>query len=1728
MHGYVAEMEFRALGSLSVRSDGGPVALGGPKQRMVLALLLIDANRVVSVDRLIDGVWGERPPPAARHTLHGYVSELRKVLGGRPERAGAGYLLRVEPESFDVLRFQALCVEGRKLLKEDPPTAAQLLTDALACWEGTPYADLSSDPALDGEVRRLTDLRLEAAEDRVEASLIAGMHRGLIAELESLVREHPFRERFWGQLMVALYRAGRQTEALRAFGRLRHLLAEELGIEPSPELQALEQRILDQDADLAPAAPAPVEVPAGGPHAIRGYELRRTIGESDAGTVYEAYQPSTGRRVALKAFGPEHANTPVFVQRFEAEQQFVAQLAHPHIVPLFDYWRDPSGGYLVMPYLSGGSLDEALSRGPWNTAPALRLLDQIGSALAYAHRQGMVHRNVKPSNVLLDAEGNAYLSDFGHSDLGISATAPEHTGRLPDSSAHHPTPEVIRAELPSPSNDVVGLALLAFELLSGVRPDPLGPLPPIDEIGSGLPPELADVLARATDDDPSRRPERIESFLRELRQAMGADVVGAAALEETSPATSTPIRNPYKGLRAFHETDAPDFHGRDALVDELLSAISTRRFVAVVGPSGCGKSSVVRAGLVPALRAGAASGSQEWLITDMFPGSFPFEELESALLRVAVRHPGSLLEELQSDEQGLLRAIKGILPTDDSELLLIIDQFEELFVMVDDEAARRLLLDALTTLVTDERSRVRVIVTLRADFFDRPLEYPAFGRLVRDGLVAVSRPDEEALAQAIARPARGVGLDLEPGLGMAIVQDVRDEPGGLPLLQHALTELFRRRRGDVLTIAAYRDSGGVRAALGVRAEELYGALSPGGQEATRQLFLRLVNVGEDADDTRRRVRQGELETLGVDHAALEDAIKRFASYRLLTFDRDPITRSPTVEVAHEALLREWARLEGWIDEQRGSLVLHRRFAAALREWEESGRASAFLLSGGRLAQFDTWAKDSRLLLTGGERAFLELSRIEDRRRRRSRTVLRWGAAATLGALATVALVQARIAQREARAATIRELAGQSTLSLPEDPERSILLALEAVDRSLQAGEDPLPEAVGALNDSVQSSRLELRLPDGVGNVAISPDGRLVATDSLDPDTLWPTNEVVIWDVARGVPSRTLSGTGVVSMGHPAPGIEGGRSLAFSPQGNLLAVAFQSDAAHTPIVVWDPLTGHEVVRLMAPGQVAWTPAWSRDGSRLLAASAGDGIATITGWEVPSGEVLFSIRPGFVGELGVYDEGRFFVTHGPAEQVGIYDLGTGAQVDQLHTPGLAPVYLALDPAHGRLAVSARHERLQVWEVQSGALLWSRPLSSSRRIAVDPEGRLLALTGAEGLVRLLDLRDGTEVMTLAGHPTAVGDVAFSPAGDRLASTANDGETRLWSVRPGGPPALEAIQIVSGRPFMLDFSPDGRQVGASTWDGTFELHDAGTGELTGIVEGIVTDAVVNPVVSHDLRLLAGVSVERQEAVVWDIESGRPEQQLPPCTNPRAFSPDGSVLVLDGAFRCAVMEDAPAGTELRSRVIDVVSGRELLDLGERVVFRAAFNPAGAFEAGRYLAVNIGTAVLEIYDMSNGYLTASFEIMPTHIRFDPTGRYVATGTLDGRVFVLDLVALVAASMPEEAVVMDESVAPGGIPGIAITSGGIVAASAFDSSFIRVWDVRSGAAVAVLRTRLDGSSPPHLNFSPDGEYLLYPDADQVLRRFVLDTDRLVELARSRVSRSLTVDECRRYLDPASCG
>jgi DNA-binding SARP family transcriptional activator/WD40 repeat protein len=1333
--GYRRRMEFRVLGSIEVvENGGGPIALGGPRQRVVLAHLLLRANHLVPTDVLIDEVWGEEPPETVRNALQSYASHLRKALGTeRLEGSRAGYVLRAEPSELDAVRFQSLLRDARRLLPIDAKAAVGAFDHALDLWRGPAFGDLATEASLRSEAARLDDLRLAALEERIDAQLTLGDLGDVIGELESLTTRHPLRERFWEQRMLALYRAGRQGEALAAYQRAREILADDLGIDPSPELRRVHERILAQSPDLDP-----------GGEPLRGYRLLERVGEDPFGVVYRATQPNVGREVAVRVVHEHRANDPAFVRRFEPDAQAVAALEHPHIAPVYDYWREPGRAYVVTRFLRGGSLRELLDcSDAMPLERATRTLEQVASALALAHRRGVVHGALRSSNVLFDEEGNAYLTDFS---IGSGSRGAR--------------------------DDLHAFAALARETL-----------------GDRLPMEVGETLRRAetaqgSDDD--------GGILAGLASVFGPRTEGSAPVVAET-------RNPYKGLRPFLEADALDFFGREAFVQRLLERLTdadrSSKFIAVVGPSGSGKSSVVRAGLVAAIRRGAVPGSDAWLVTEMHPSHHPLEELDAALMRVAVHPPAGLLGRLESGPRGLIDVTDAIVPGG-TELLLIVDQFEEAFTLTEAEDDRALFLESLRVATADPASRVRVIVTLRADFYDRPLRYPRMGQLLGSSTEVLSPLTPEELERAIVRPAEHAGLTVESALVPRIAADVAEQPGALPLVQYALTELYDRRNDGRLTLEAYREIGGVGGALAASAEHLYATRQPDGREAVRQLFLRLVTPGEGAADTRRRVPLSELSTIEVDASAMESAIDAYGRHRLLTFDRDPSTREPTVEVAHEALLGAWERLRGWIDEGREDLRMHRRLSDAANEWDRSGSEPSFLLTGSRLEQFGSWASTTTLALGPGERAYLlasitrqqterstETARGERERTLERRSVKRLRAlvavlalaALVAGTLTVLALNQSARAERASRLAAARELAAAAKANLEVDDQLAALLALEALRTSPDVDQGIDPQVEDVLRRAAPAVTIDTTsiVSKETRAITFTADGTVVALVGRD-------GSVGVWDLRNG--SRSLAIGAPADPCVPDAPCREVFTVDLSDDASLLAIGDGRGIAH----VWDVSSARAILSVPS--------------TRLPSAKQSDTPTAPNSVPIPLGGID-APRVALSPDGGLLATGAFDGT------VRIWDIATKQKVSKDRTckPGIGefcwrirPEILTFSPDGTRLFYSIPWGRIRVMDTATG------------RTFSLPRDRLLDAIGANG---------SRFVYTRGGRIQA----AFSPDGDVVALFATD-HVRLDPI--GDPEGLvlegHTMPIIAGT-----FSADGRLFVTGSLDGTARVWNASTGDL-------------------------------------------------------------------------------------------------------------------------------------------------------------------------------------------------------------------------------------------------------------------------------------------------------------
>jgi WD40 repeat protein/DNA-binding SARP family transcriptional activator len=1688
---YRSVMRFALLGPLEVTVDGETIALGGPKQRLVLAHLLIRANELVSAETLIDEIWGDEPPDAARGSLHSYVSHLKKALGAeRLISRPPGYVLIAGADEIDAARFETLAEQARRRLASDPAAAARALREALGLWQGEPLADLAAELSLQGEIERLSALRVAAIEDRIEAELSLGRHAELVPELERLVARHPLRERLSGQLMLALYRAGRQAEALAAYHRLRAALDEDLGLQPAPAIEQLQARILNQDAALELAG-----------QPLRGYRLVEQIGSGPLGTVHRAFEPQTEREVAIKVLSAAVANDADFVRRFDADARRVARLEHPHIVPLLDWWREPDAAYVVMPLLRGGTLTERLAGRQLSSQQALLWAEQLAAAIGAAHRQGVVHGDLRPGNVLFDAEDNAYVTDFA---VGYDPARLADDGRGSADMLYLAPERRDGGPPPTAAADVYAFGVLLGELLNdGVHEAVAG----------------SRALQAATSADPQDRP------------ANAVDVLAAiSALLAPTPAQPSadrplPTRNPYKGLRAFEETDTADFFGRGRFVGQLVKWLAdggeASRLLAVVGPSGSGKSSVIHAGLIPALRAGALPGSEGWLFAVTHPGDRPFDKLERALLGVAVE--ASLpIGQLLRGRNGLGSLVERLVPAG-AELVLVIDQFEELFTLTD-EADQLRFLELLAATIDDRSAAVRVVITLRADFYDRPLRHEQFGRQLAESTLAMPPLTAEELEQVIVQPAAKVGLELEAGLPARIVAEMSEHPGALPLLQFSLAELWERREGRRLSLRAYDASGGIVGAVGRRAEELVRGLDAYGREVTRQLFLRLVELGEGTPDTARRVALAELQALGTDRNRLEAVIDSFARHRLLLFDRDPDSRQPTLELAHEALLRAWPRLQQWVDEGRDDLRQQRRLAVAAGQWLESTRDTSFLLTGSRLEQISAWATMSRVLLAPLEQEYLAASLAErdrlahaEQQRREHEAALERRSAGRLRALVVTfamgallagvlsifalseshrAATEADRAAQQARVATARELAAASAANLDVDPERSILLALEAVDVTRSVDGQVLNEAEEALHRAVRTSRLVRTVPHGGFGLAVTPDGTRFATGGVEVDD----NSVTIW--------ATDTGEQMVPIPNAGPGRH---ILAFSPDGDLLATAPNDGSVR----LWSSHTGESirVFRRHDNGpdveSIQMQPAFSPDGRLVAAPSYLDSAVAL--WDIESG-ALTMLTADAEGStvVGFSPDGRWLVSGHGDGSIRIWDLSINEPHVVLTGHDWQVQQVTFSPDGSRLATASWDTTIRIWDTATWTHLVTffadGPVNS---VSYSPDGKRLASGGWGSKAIVWEADTGRRLLALAGHAAAIFSVAFVPRTEHLLTTSFDGTTRLWDVGIGA--ARDWLTLPGpSRDAGMAFSSDGRLIAVPGELHGVELHDTVSGQA---LRSLASDgeAIVDLAFGPDAASLAGAAWDGS-VFAWDTATGdlgfRTTGQLNIARPFVAYSSDGRLLAVAGGDGTVKLLDATSGEPYETILTD-----------NDVVDRVAFSPDGQLLAASVHSVGLTfTYDVQLFDTATGERVLTLEAAHNEetrgIVFSLDGSLI-TASSDGTVKIWDVASSEHRVLRHNVAVQDVAVSPDGTR---------IATAASDGR-ARLWELATGRQLLTLHAHAQPVA--YVRFSPDGRLLATSSPDGTVALHLLPIDEFVELARTRVTRSLTDDECRQYLHLPVC-
>ncbi|AIS02510.1 PD40 domain-containing protein [Streptomyces glaucescens] len=1162
--------------------------------------------------------------------------------------------------------------------------------------------------------------------------------------------------------------------------------------------------------------------------------------------------------------------------------------------------------------------------------------------------------------------------------------------------------------------------------------------------------------------------------------------------------------SPYRGLTRFEPGDADVFFGRDQLIESLLDMVRSHRSVVVLGPSGSGKSSLLRAGLIPRLSEGAGLETPLAAIRILTPGAHPVRTHAERL-----RHGGR-----------------------PGDTLVLVDQFEEVFTLCTDPAERAEFIDLLLS-SQDPARRLRVVLGVRADFYGRCLDHPELVRVIREAGIPVGPLSREELREVIVRPATARGLTVERALTAQLLDEVAGEPGGLPLLSHALLETWRRRSGRMLTLRAYEAAGGVRGAVAQTAEELYDTLDTAQAALVRRVLLRLVAPGEGTSDTSRPVERAELRTAGPDSAKrIDTVLDRLARARLVTLDGD------TVHLAHEALITSWPRLRGWIEEDRHRLHALRRLTEAALAWQGLNRDSGALYRGARLAEADEifTGPDAAADLTEVERGFLAASRSHLARERRRLK----GWVTSVSVLLVLALVAGVVAWQQNRTSDLRRLEAAATRAATaadtlrsSDPMLALRLAVAAWRLN------PGPETRSALLGALGQNELPPFAPHRAGTVdgyALSPDGRTLTTlDGPDGITRWDLH------TRRQISShRAPPGGAFMLTASP-----GGRYLIVQdPEGERLRLrlwdvlaeryrgpwaAAPEGEAEEPVGLpdqplpnfgepesgTDAITSTMVLDAFSSSGHAWT---FQAGNRLQV------------WSVPGGRRLFD------GALLDEDTAAYDIT-----------------------------------ADNRTLAVCTSKGLRLWDLRiqrTRSVDWSgRPkCAPDDSLTFSPDGRALTVSGSDGLHRW-NTATGRQLAAIDG--TAMDRHVLSEDG-RFVASVSDGALLLWSPDRSDAPLV--------RHELDDHVPE--QLAFDLRAGVLRYVMRGTRD-TGVVRTIDISRMVRPswhrepadeaVLSADgstLAVLRNRGGGSGHLTLYDTRTGEPRSRTASVRVARDDEPwtiPGPALSADG--RRVVFASGPSegGSDVvsvavwdtvRDRRLSTVQlladnledftlspdGRELTtsdgqgpnltvwNTGDGRRLRRVTGPRNPDESGATTYVSAVSADGRTLLHDDGTLTSTVgpstrkTTLDAHAAaaFSPDGDTVALLDINDRITLWDVRQGTSLGILAGGVSLNgPSAVQESTGALAFSPDSSVLVAVGASGTLRMWDVPSRRPLGTgLATA--GDEITSLAFSPNGSTLFAAGRHVPLQRYTVDPDRLAEAACHRAGGPLSRQQWRAYL------
>jgi DNA-binding SARP family transcriptional activator/WD40 repeat protein len=1629
-------VDFSILGPLEVTVDGVRVEVQGPKERALLAFLLANAGDTIPADRLAEELWEGELPRSTGKAVQNLVLRLRKLLGSQViETRAGGYALVVAPDAIDAHRFERLIGEGRDRLADlDAAAALPAFRSALDLWRGEPLTDLADWPSAAPIRTRLEEVQRSAWEEAAEAGLALGDHRAWVTTLQTMVAAEPLRERRWELLMVALYRSGRQADALRAYQRARAALAD-IGLEPGPELRSVEEAVSQHDRSLA--------ISGGGASAKA--------------------EPSLPTGIVTFLLTDIEGSSALWEQ------------AHDEMIEALQHHDDAirrtvatAGGFVLKARGEGDSTFSVFSKASAAVAAALAARDVL---TRHDHEQALV----------------------------LPVRFAVHVGEAHERDGDYYGPTVNRAaRLRSAAcgNQIV----LSESVAALVR----------DELPDGWDlAELGDHTLRGL-----ARPERVFTLV----PSGGMAVSGATVVARSCP---------YMGLLAFQPEDERLFFGRARLVAAVVERLERDGFVAVVGPSGSGKSSLLRAGAIAGLRRSTGDEDPPWLTVLMTPGARPLAELAAHVARLGDLDTGAVLRDLESQPRSLDLTVRHILAhaPHGTRFALVIDQFEELFTLCKEEHARQQFLDVMVDAAAAEDRTTHVAIGMRADFYGRCTSHDGLADLLGTRTLLVGVMDEDGIRAAIEGPAAVAGLKIEAGLRELITRDVTGEPGALPLLSHALLEMWSRREGRTLTIAGYHAGGGVESAIGRTAEAVYEGLTPEQQGIARRVFLRLTELGEGTEDTRRRVTRDEFaHGDDIDAPQLATVLDKLANARLVTVSDNGI------DVAHEALIRQWPRLRSWLDDDRDGLRVLRRITNAARVWDEDGRDDGDLYRGARLAAVMEWrvgsghARDLNLL----EREYLDAAealhdteelQAEERVRTRERsyrvqrrlligTAIALVIALTAGALALDQRNRANAARnRAAAAARAQEINSVATLARTLPTAQSDLALLLGVEAHRL---DPSTPGIGGLESALVHAPVGLDEAihlDGTTTLgSLSPDGR---TASVPLDT-----GAEIIDVSTGATVTTLQGA------RPS------QVAFFSPDGQQVVTG----GIGTEVQFWDARTGRPSgASIPITGGYGWSIFDHADPNLVWVVSPSGTGATVAGWDrsrpdqptATGKQFSFPFEPTNLPWFAIDDDGTLIATGSTAMgQTIVWDVTTHTA---LHTlPGATGGFI---PGTHLLA-TAGNDRVTIWNAETGQpdgapLLGFQDVAGGSD-AISPDGHYLAAVDADKGIRTFDLTTRQPLGPPLLHSSMDLPIGFLPDG-RLVSTGGN-SLLVWRTGTTLPTIATVVGTYPGpaghTPVLGTFVPGSDDVITQHATDTQELQrwNARTGtEASDVVNG---QARAFASVNADGSLLVAPLADHSAFAIWDLRSGTQLATLPSAGGvmETAWAPHSTLVVT-------------SASDQKVHLWDVADPRNPIAVWTIDVPLGAVPSTDLFpvlsDDGRLLAVaDTSGSRVSVFEVASGRLLWSTPLSGlSTVAFSPDGRTLAVlHTLAGSPQQVDFHDATTGKPGRQLDV------PGtGADGISYILGGAVIVTTSDiagtgtsgGAVAQLWDAATLQSIGdALPIGVTGNYAT--NAAADGSRIVTGTIDGHAVVWDLDSDHWTHIACRLSGRNLTKAEWARYL------